>query len=138
MDASTSQGIRDGLTLILFSGGNILKTIYGDVFNTTTIPGFNDIIHTYHGSSGVRVTFSEPGQFPNPYLIGIDVPSGIAATIGIIAKRKKHLQAPFSNCTNDNIEVNVLTEKVREQLGDAAPVAGVGIIETSYSLIDCR
>ncbi len=138
MDAATSQGIRSGLTLVLFTGGHILQNLYKDTFNITSIPGFNDIIHTYMGASGVRITFSEPGNFPNPYLIGTDVPPGVAATIGITAKRTKHLSTPFSNCTYDNIEVNVLTKKVREQLGDDAPPAGEGVIKQNYSLIDCR
>ena len=138
MDEATSQGIGNGLTVVLMAE----NTIFNAAFNYSIqppIPGMENIMSPNTGMKGIRLIVSELGQYLQlPQDSGIDIPPRVSATIGLTAKRTRHLQAPYTDCSLINPEINLLIEVIRESLGNNTPDAGDGLFKGTYSQIRCR
>ncbi len=57
--------------------------------------------------------------------------------IGIVASEVKRLPRPYGNCTNINLEIDLLMQSIRQDLPEA-PQAGVNVVKNSYRIADCR
>ncbi len=140
MDEATTQGIKNGITVVLMAE----NTLFDVALNSSIqqpVPGMKNIMSINAGMKGLRFIVNEFGAFVHtPSNYGIDVPPGMAATIGITAKKTHHLAAPYTNCSVGNPEINLLIETIRQSLGNNTPSAGDGevTLELSYSLNRCR
>ncbi len=138
MDEATSQGISNGLTLVLMTENKLLSAAFNYSLDHP-IPGMSHLMATNGGMKGIRFIANEPGIFlDTPDLFGVDVPAGMSATIGLTAQRIHHLPSPYTNCSHDNPEINLLMQAIHERLGDNTPKRGEGMIKGTYSLSRCR
>ncbi len=137
MDQASTEGIRNGITLILFTGGSVLANIFNGS-HPKALPGMYNPYTPFSGSSGLKVGIQEAGIFNNPYLMGDDVPSGVSATIGITASKTIHLPHPYTNCSTVDKEVQLLYEEIKRDLGNATPAVGHNTIQGVYKPINCR
>ncbi len=101
------------------------------------VAGFENSLAPAAGTDGVRVTVQQPDTIANPSLEGFDIPSGISATIGLVASEIKRLPAPYGNCSNTNMELELLMQAIRRDL-PGAPMRGHEVAKNSYRIADCR
>ena len=102
-----------------------------------TIPGLDNTFEPGAGSDGIRLNVHEPGTMPNPSYEGLDIPLGVSAVIGISSKEINRLPSPYSNCTNENIELYSLMEAIQKDCEDC-PEMGHDTVERSHREIDCQ
>ncbi len=138
IDEASSQGISNGLTLVLMTENNLFRAALNSSVDHP-IPGMNSVMATNGGIKGVRFIPNEPGIFlDTPDLFGVDLPPGMSATIGLTAQRIHHLPHPYTNCSRENPEIKLLMEAVQKKLGKDTPKQGEGMIKGTYSLSRCR
>ncbi len=136
VDEATSQGIRNGITFIILAGTKMIdqNTHFGKLMS---IPGFDNSLNPSSGTDGIRISIHEDTTYPNPSLEGIDIPPGVSAMIGVVSKEIHRLALPYSNCTSENMEIQLLTDAMRRNL-KKMPETGHNVINGSYRIADCR
>ena len=102
-----------------------------------TIPGLDNTFEPGAGSDGIRLNVHEPGTVPNPSYEGLDIPLGVSAVIGISSKEINRLPSPYSNCTNENMELYSLMEAIQKDCEDC-PEMGHEMVIRSHREIDCQ
>ncbi len=119
MDEATAEGIKNGVTFVFLSGSGMLK----DSFNLTkegstvhNIPGFDNTFTPSAGTDGLRINIHEPGTVPNPSFQGLDVPRGVSAVIGITSEEIRRLPYPYTNCSSENREKQLLVKAIQVRL----------------------
>ena len=138
MHAASSQGIANGVTLILRTG-------HGFILNALNLTTLAPTLQMYDyalpslGISGIRLAMKWFEQnivdgTHDPRIEGLDVPQGFASTIGLRVKKTIHLAHPYTNCTMIDLEEELLKEQIHE----------VFRFETSqsstihYTAVNCR
>ena len=101
------------------------------------IPGLDNTFEPGAGSDGIRLNVHEPGTVPNPSFEGLDIPPGVSAVIGISSKEINRLPKPYSNCTNENMELFLLMETIKKDCTDC-PEMGKGTVIRTHREIDCQ
>ncbi len=99
--------------------------------------GFENSLAAAAGTGGIRVAVQQPDTIANPSLEGFDIPSGISATIGLVASEIKRLPFPYGNCTSKNMELELLMQSIKRDL-PGAPMRGHEVAKNSYRIADCR
>ncbi len=134
-DEATSQGIRNGLTVIALSE----NTFFDKAFNfqsKTPVPGMKNFLSMIGGRRGIRLLVDGPKIVKDPKMYGLDLPPGTSATIGVTAKKIHHLRHPYTNCSEVDYEQKLLVETIQKKYPDVEQ--GVGLIENTYAPWYCR
>ncbi len=141
MEEAISAGIKNGLTLIIMAE----NTLFSAAFNYSLdhpIPGMQNILSPTTAMKGIRIIVNEPGAFLDPPdLDGTDVPPGVAATIGLTARKIHHLPHPYTNCSVTNSEAVMLKKAIKRKIADSTAWHlhdEVDVIEGNNSLSRCR
>ncbi len=137
MYEGTSEGIQNGLTLVLWAE----NTVPGAAFNGSPhrlIPGIKGTFSTESALKGVRLIVTEPGQIVGPNYKGVDILPGVSTIVGLTAQRIHHLEYPYSNCSFTNQERNLLMHDINKIMGKNTPKQGSGLINSSYTQPMCR
>ncbi len=138
LDEASSEGIQNGLTLVLMAENTLLNVIF-NLSLSDPIPGMMDIISPTSALKGIRFIVNEEGVIPfSPQMRGLDIPPGVSATVGLTAKRIRHLSPPYTNCSIVNREAKLLMEAIQDKLGNKTPVQGEGMTKGTYSPYICR
>ncbi len=138
MHEGTSEGVDNGLTLVLWAENNILSATYNSS-REKPIPGMKDIMSPDSAMKGARLTVTEPDQIEGPNYRGVDIPPGMSAIIGLTAKRVLHVGHPYSNCSFTNPEKIQLMRDIEQIMGRNTPKEGAGnMINSTYSQSECR
>ncbi len=135
IDEATSQGIRNGITFVFLAGSKMINSLTDSLMS---IPGFDNSLSPSSGTDGIRISIHENSTTPNPSLEGIDIPPGVSATIGVVSKEIHRLEQPYSNCTNHNVEIDLLMKIMKRDLKHVKKQVGEGVVEGSYRIADCR
>ncbi len=137
MDEVTSEGIENGLTLILWTGTNLLWKALNITIKDPQ-PGMHDFLSPDQGISGLRlIVLSDSDLYKLPYSDGIDIPSGVSALVGLTAKEIKHLPHPYTNCSNGISEISHLLEDI-EKLGHLQEVKPADLSGYTHQTLMCR
>ncbi len=138
MDEATSQGIGNGLTLILRTGNNFVL----NALNLTSLPPtveMYDYALPSLGVSGIRlnsaITDTDGEVQSDANIEGIDIPQGFASAIGIKGKRTKHLAHPYTKCALIDPQRHLLQQRIAEVFRNKTPVR---LIRFSNRPINCR
>ena len=107
------EGIENGLSSILFSGGGVLDKNE----EIRVLPGVQDSQSLVSASEGIQVVIHPSGTPPLPYAEGYAVPPGYSASFGLRPRWMKRIGTPYGNCTD------------RYTLGDTSD---------GYRLISCQ
>ena len=139
LDGGFTDGIKDGLTLVLLTERTMLTAALNLRFKfNQSVPGMGDIFSPSDGTNGIRLNIEEPGMIHESNMRGVDIPPGVSAILGITAKRIRHLQPPYTNCSTTNLETSLLMQAIRKKLGSDTPKQGAGLKDSKYSTIVCR
>ena len=91
------------------------------------------------GASGIRLVIDRPDVIPDPSMNGIDVSPGFTTLIGIKGREIKRLKEPYSDCSDENIEINKLAEIVAEKMNISNDDnVTIETWDTAYQVVDCR
>ena len=135
---ATSQGIRNGLTIVALTE----NTLFDEAFNfhlKTPVPGMQNFLSPNGAMKGLRLIVDAPGMTTVPNMYGLDLPSGVSATISITAKKIQHLQNPYTNCSVTDHEEIRLIKAIESKHPDITIDRGPGKTVTSkYSPLECR
>ena len=112
LNPATSQGITNGLTLIILDGTNVVDKVINKSF-AHPIPFFDDIISPNSGLSGLRLIAHGNDTTATPIYQGIDIPTGKAVSIGLTARKVTHLPEPYTKCS-DGINDEIFREMGRK------------------------
>ncbi len=129
---ATSQGIRNGLTIIALTENTLLNKAFNLPFKSP-VPGMSNVLSPDRAMNGIRLLVGEAGMLSPPRIYGLDLPPGASATIGITAKKIHHLQHPYTNCAVIDYEKNNLMQAIKIKHPDIIPAK-----ETPYSTSLCR
>ena len=100
-DTILSEGVESGLTVAGIYGSGMVnwKEYLQNITYPLLIAGLQEFNHPLSGSQGARVVIHPRGSPPLPAAEGLDVPPGIAASIGISFQRNVNLGEPFGKCS---------------------------------------
>ncbi len=109
LDEATSEGIGNGLTVVMMAENTILHALF-NLSSNEPIPGMRNFmspsISRSSAMKGVQFIVNENGVVPlSPYTHCLDIPPGVSAIVGLTAKRIHHLQHPYTNCSLVNPEL---------------------------------
>ena len=133
LNPATTQGIANGLTLILLDGTNMIDKVINKTF-THPIPFFDDVISPTAGLSGLRLIVHRKDIAATPIYQGIDIPTGMAVSAGIKAKKFTHLKKPYTKCGDGNKDE--LLDEVERKFGKVRRAAERDW--SAYSQRECR
>ncbi len=134
MDDTTSQGMYNGLSLVLMAE----NTLIAAAFNSSRyhiIPGMTEIMSLDSAMKGVSLGIYAVGREMENR---VDIQPGVSARLGITAKKIHRLKAPYTNCLSTNQEETLLMQDIRETLGNNTPKQRSALIEEAYSQFSCR
>ena len=133
---SRIQGINNGITFIFMTGSQLFASLFNEN-RTWDIPGFQNTYDSSAGGDGIRLIIHAPDiSFWHEHE-GADVSPGFSTTIGITSKESIRLKPPYSNCTDYNLEIDMLMESITLKLG-FTPKKNDGIHESAYTTLECR
>ena len=133
---SRIQGINNGITFVFMTGSQLVASMF-DENRTWDIPGFQNTYEPSAGSDGIRLVIHAPDVSFWPEHEGIDISPGFSSTICVTSKESIRLNAPYSSCTDHNMEVDMLIESITSRLG-YTPVRNEGVHESAYTTLECR
>ena len=135
MDVASSQGIENGITVVLRSGNSFLWKAL-NITPPYPAAGISDFVSPSLGTSGVRLMITQT-KTPDmdPDIEGIDIPLGFASTIGFKARKTIHLSHPCTNCTMENLEYKRLVQIIRQESRD---ISFSPWHRGKYNVLHCR
>lgn len=111
LNPAITQGTSNALTLILLIGTNMIDKVINKTFSHP-IPFFDDIVSPSSGSSGLKLIVHRPETISRPLYEGINIPTGMEASIGITARKISHLPESYTKCGEKNDDAELYYEVV--------------------------
>ena len=131
---SSVQGLKNGITFIFMTGGNLLASRYNAEW---TVPGLNNTFQPSAGSDGIKIIVHDKDVAAHPDIGGIDVAPGMSTTIAVTSKESKMLPPPHGQCSMEDAEAALLRKSVKDKLGFEPP-KHQGVRPSVYNTAQCR
>ena len=105
------------------------------------VPGLYEYSSPGAGQSGLKLIVQDNNSLHSAYMEGLNIADGVAANVGIRAKRIVHLPPPYTDCKTEDKEEIMLAESIRHKVGDSfdeklAP--NNTIVKSAYRTEICR
>ncbi len=136
LNPATTQGITNGLTLIILDGASVVDKVINKTF-AHPIPFFNDILSPSSGLSGLRLIVHRNDTIASPFYQGIDIPHGAAVSVGLTAKKIKHLPEPYTECGETKL-YGLLLNEIKRKVGKVPIIPELEKDKGAYSQKKCR
>ncbi len=137
-DTVLDEGLSNGLTLILMTGGH-LATLD---FRARTLPDEISLNTGYantfwpNSADGFRIMLSGPGEKPDMDEQGVNISPGSSTLIAVTGKEIIRLSWPYSACTNTNQEMQLLLNTLVKSLNYKAEY--FEDLKSKYTQQQCR
>ncbi len=138
----SDEGISNGITFILNTGVQLGSAAFQAIMQKYQVDepfafaGFQNTLSPF-SADGFRLMINSPGVMPNIDQQGINISPGFSTLIAITGKEIIRLPEPYSQCTQNDYELQLLREKTISFLGKAIHLSG-GDIYSTYTPQDCR
>ena len=106
---------------------------------TIIVSGMEGTMLPSAGAHGIRLVIDRPDVIPDPSMNGIDIPPGFTTLIGIKGREIKRLHKPYSDCSEENKEINRLVKIVENEMNISKDDnSSIETWRTAYQVVDCR